>query len=74
LAGRERELGETLRIRRPRHDVDALTAEFLHHRLHARALEAHAGADRIDAVVRETTAILVRLPTSREAARISTMP
>src|ERR1700731_104841 len=32
----------------PRHDVDFLAAQLLHHRLHARALHPDAGADRID--------------------------
>src|SRR5690606_14987277 len=33
----------------PRDDVDLLALEFLHHRLHAAALHADAGADRVDA-------------------------
>ena len=33
----------------PRNDVDALALQFLHHRLHAHAAHADAGADRIDA-------------------------
>ena len=48
---RERQPGEPLRIGRPRHDVDALAAQLVHDRLHARALEADARADRIDGVV-----------------------
>src|ERR1035437_5462426 len=37
LRRRERELGEALRIRRPRNDIDALAAEVLHEGLHRRA-------------------------------------
>src|SRR6185437_9719806 len=33
----------------PRNDVDTLALQFLHHRLHAHAAHADAGADRIDA-------------------------
>ena len=51
LRRRERELGEALRIGRPRHDVDALAVQLVDDRLHARPLESDAGADRIDRVV-----------------------
>ena len=34
---------------RPRNDVDAFALQLLHHRLHAHAAHADAGADRIDA-------------------------
>ena len=51
LGRRERQLGEALRIGRPRHDVDALAVQLVDDRLHARALEADARAHRIDRVV-----------------------
>ena len=35
-------------LRRPGDDVDLLALQLLHHRLHARAAHADAGADRID--------------------------
>ena len=35
-------------VLRPRNDVDLLALQFVHHRLHARAAHADAGADRID--------------------------
>ena len=35
-------------VGRPRDDVDLLALQFVHHRLHARAAHADAGADRID--------------------------
>ena len=73
LAGASASLREALRIGRPRHDVDALAAQLVHDGLHARALEpTHAPTGSIESS-RENTAILVRLPTSRAAARISTM-
>ena len=71
-SARHDELG---RIGRPVHDVDLLAAQLLHHALHARALHADAGADRIDvAIVASTTAILARPPGSRAAPLTSTMP
>ncbi len=51
LRGRERAAHVARRIRAPGHDVDALAAQLLHHRLHATALHADAGADRIDVAV-----------------------
>ena len=48
---RQRQLGETLRIGGPGHDVDALATQLVDDRLHARALEADACADRIDRIV-----------------------
>ena len=35
-------------VGRPRNDVDLLALQLVHHRLHARAAHADAGADRID--------------------------
>ena len=35
-------------VGRPRNDVDLLALQFVHHRLHARAAHADAGADRVD--------------------------
>jgi hypothetical protein len=51
LAGASASLAKALGLVGPGHDVDALAAEFVDHGLHARALEADAGADRIDGVV-----------------------
>ena len=48
---REGELREALGIGRPGHDVDPLAIELVDHGLHARTLEAHAGAHRVDGVV-----------------------
>src|SRR5258705_204984 len=48
---RQRQLGEPLRVGRPRDDVDALAVELVDDSLDARALQSHARADRIDAVV-----------------------
>src|SRR5690606_33844482 len=51
-AGRcERKPREPLRVGRPRYDVDALAAQLVDDRLHARALEADARTDRIDRVI-----------------------
>jgi hypothetical protein len=55
-------------------DVDALAAQLLHDGLDARALDAHAGAHRVDVASRDCTAIFERTPGSREAATIFTMP
>ena len=35
----------------PRHDIDLLAAQLLHHRLNASALHSDAGADRIDVAI-----------------------
>src|SRR5690606_4914999 len=51
LRRRQRAPREDLRVRVPGHDVDALAAQLAHHRLHARALQPHAGADRVDRLV-----------------------
>ena len=75
LGGRQRVHHEGGGLRRPGDDVDLLALQFLHHRLHARAAHADAGADRIDrAESRLITAILARLPGSRATALISMMP
>src|SRR6267378_5195938 len=47
LGGLQRIADETGGILVPGHDVDLLAAQLLHYRLHAAALHAHAGADRI---------------------------
>ena len=58
LGGRDRVAHEARRIVVVGDDVDLLAAQLLHHRLHARALHADAGADRVDvAVARADTAI-----------------
>src|SRR5438094_6135794 len=51
LGRRERAAHVLRRVARPRHDVDLLAAQLLHHRLHARTAHADAGADRIDVAV-----------------------
>ena len=48
LGRRDRVADEARRIAIARHDVDLLAAQLLHDGLHARALHADAGADRID--------------------------
>ena len=48
FGGRQRVDHEGRDVRRPRDDVDLLALQFVHHRLHARAAHADAGADRID--------------------------
>ena len=49
FGGRQRIDDEGRGFARPRDDVDALALQLLHHRLHAHAAHADAGADRIDA-------------------------
>src|SRR5690606_31093726 len=51
LRGRQRAPGEDLRVRVPGHDVDPLAAQLAHHRLDARALQPHAGADGVNGLV-----------------------
>src|SRR5690606_34614638 len=51
LGRRECATREDRRVRVPRHDVDALAAQLADDGLHARALEAHARAHRVDRVV-----------------------
>src|SRR5215204_6575247 len=48
---RQCQAGESLRVRRPGHDVDSFPAQLIHYRLHSRALESDARADRIDSIV-----------------------
>ncbi len=74
LGRRDRVAHEARRIVVVGDDVDLLAAQLLHHRLHARALHADAGADRIDvAVARADTAILARAPGSRADASMRTI-
>ena len=55
-------------------DVDLLAAQLADDRLHARALHADAGADRIDVALAAETATLARSPASRTAPPITTVP
>src|SRR4029078_9833567 len=51
FGGRQRVDDEGRNVGRPRNDVDLLALQFVHHRLHARAAHADAGADRIHRVI-----------------------
>ena len=56
-------------------DVDLFAAQLADDGLHAHALHADAGADRVDILVAAImTAILVRSPASRAMARMLTVP
>ena len=55
LGGLQRVRDQLGRVRAPRHHVDLLAAELVHHHADARALRAHARADRIDARLVATT-------------------
>src|SRR5262249_21677426 len=51
LGGRDRVAHEASRIVVVRDDIDLLTAQLLHHGLHAAALHADARADRVDIAI-----------------------
>jgi hypothetical protein len=62
------------RVLRKLDDVDLLAAQLADDRLHARALHADAGADRIDVALAREHRDLRRSPASRTAPRIITVP